>query len=181
MSEERINMYEAMFLFPQAVAANMRTAVEHIEQLLSRAEAEIVSFAKFDERRLAYEIKGNKRGVYFLVYFKAAAQRIPTLERDCNLSEELLRAMILRADHIPAEQIEAAEGRSKLEDEIRLRGEEAESRKAAEAQAAEAQAAEAQAEAEQAEAAEETAVAVAEPVEDAPAGPSEEPREPGGA
>ena len=121
MSEKRI--YEGMFLFPQSAAANLQGALDHITELLQRADAELLSLSKWDERRLAYDIKGNKRGVYFLAYFHADSQRLTDLERDCNLSEQLLRAMMTRADHVPQEMIEAAEGREKLADEIRLRQE----------------------------------------------------------
>jgi len=96
--------------------------------LLERADAEIISLCKWDERRLAFDIKGNKRGVYFLTYFKATASKMQELERACNLSEELLRSMIIRADDVPAEQMEAAEGRAQLADEIKMRGEQSEER-----------------------------------------------------
>lgn len=122
MSDTR-NVYEGMFLFPQSAASDLKSAADHVQQILSRAEAEVISFAKWDERRLAYEIKGNKRGLYFLTYFKAEPERLAGIERDCNLSEQLLRSLVTRADTIPAEIIEAADGRSKLEDEIKLRGE----------------------------------------------------------
>jgi len=121
MSDERTTTYEGFFLFPQAVAANLQGAIDHLEELLKRVDAEVVSLRKWDERRLAYEIKGNKRGVYFLVYFRADPARLTDLERGCNLSEQLLRSMVTRADHIPAEEIEAADGRAQLADEIRLR------------------------------------------------------------
>ena len=123
MTEARINMYEGMFLFPQTATADMAAAVAHIESILSRADAELVSICKWDERRLAYDIKGNKRGLYFLTYFRADRSRISNIERDCNLSEELLRAMVVRADQVPAEEIEAADGREALADEIKLRAE----------------------------------------------------------
>ncbi|MHC4821907.1 MAG: 30S ribosomal protein S6 [Planctomycetota bacterium] len=134
MSNERINTYEGMFLFPHSATANLKDAADHVKDLLGRASAEIITFKKWDERRLAYEIKGNKRGVYFLSYFKAPAANMIGLERDCNLSEQLLRTMFLRADTIPAETIEAADGRQELEDEIKLRGEEAENRAKAKAE-----------------------------------------------
>lgn len=118
---QNLSTYEGMFLFPQSASANLKDASEHVHELLNRAEAEIISFAKWDERRLAYEIKGNKRGVYFLTYFKAAPDRLVGLERDCNLSEQLLRAMITRAEHIPEETVTAADGRDKLSDEISLK------------------------------------------------------------
>jgi small subunit ribosomal protein S6 len=123
MTETRINMYEAMFLFPQTATADLAGALDHVESILGRAGAEIVSICKWDERRLAYDIKGNKRGLYFLVYFKADRAKIAGIERDCNLSEQLLRAMVLRADHVPTEEIEAANGRTALADEIKLRAE----------------------------------------------------------
>ena len=132
MSEIHMNTYEGLFLFPQSATANLQAAVDHIHDILSRSGAKVLSLRKWDERRLAYEIRGNKRGVYFLVYFQCEGAKITDIERRCNLSDDLLRAMILRASHLPQEQIEAADGRSQLEDEIRMRGEEGEPKAAAE-------------------------------------------------
>ena len=89
--------------------------------ILERAGAELVAIQKWDERRLAYDISSNKRGLYILTYFKSDRSRIPGIERDCNLSELMLRSMILRAEHVPAEEIEAANQREALDDEIKLR------------------------------------------------------------
>jgi len=122
MADEQKRIYEGLFLFPQTVTANLQGAVDHIQELLKRADAEVVSLSKWDERRLAYEIKGNKRGVYFLAYFHAPASKLAAFERDCNLSEQILRAMVTRADHVPEETVRAADGRAKLADEISLRG-----------------------------------------------------------
>jgi small subunit ribosomal protein S6 len=121
MSETRINAYEGMFLFPQTVAADLQSAADHVLEILSKGGAEIVSLCKWDERRLAYDIKGNKRGVYFLTYFKCDAQKLASIERDARLSEKLLRSMITRADHLTADQMAAMEGRQQLADEIALR------------------------------------------------------------
>jgi small subunit ribosomal protein S6 len=119
--QDRTYTYEGMFLFPQSAVADLQGASDHVMEILSRANAEVISFKKWDERRLAYEIKGNKRGLYFLVYFKAKATKLAGIERDCNLSEKLLRSMITRADHVTPEIMQAAEGRSQLADEIKLR------------------------------------------------------------
>jgi small subunit ribosomal protein S6 len=121
MSETRTNAYEGMFLFPQTVAADLQSAADHVLEILSKGGAEVVSLCKWDERRLAYDIKGNKRGVYFLTYFKCDAQKLASIERDARLSEKLLRSMITRADHMTAEQMAAMEGRQQLADEIALR------------------------------------------------------------
>lgn len=121
MPQERVYKYEGMFLFPQSAVADLQGAADYVMEILNRAGAEILSFRKWEERRLAYEVKGNKRGLYFLTYFNAKGSKLALIERDCNLSERLLRAMITRADHITDETIQAAEGRAQLADEIKLR------------------------------------------------------------
>jgi small subunit ribosomal protein S6 len=130
MSETQTNTYEGLFLFPQSAGSNLQAASEHVIHLLDRAGGEILSFGKWDERRLAFEIKGSKRGVYFLSYFKCDPTKLISLERDCNLSEQLLRAMITRADQVTDEIIEAAEGRTNLAEEIKVRDEQAAEREA---------------------------------------------------
>jgi small subunit ribosomal protein S6 len=121
MAETRIHAYEGMFLFPQTVAADLQSAADHVLEIISKGGAELVSMCKWDERRLAYDIKGNKRGVYFLAYFKCDTQKLAAIERDARLSEKLLRSMIVRADHLAPEQMAAMEGRQQLADEIALR------------------------------------------------------------
>jgi small subunit ribosomal protein S6 len=121
VTEDHINAYEGLFLFPQAQAGSLQGAVDHLKDILSRAQAEVIGLRKWDERRLAFEIKGNKRGVYFLVYFRAPGTALAGIERACNLSELLLRSMIIRADHLTQEQMEAADGSAELADEIKLR------------------------------------------------------------
>jgi small subunit ribosomal protein S6 len=123
MTHERISTYEGLFLFPQAAMANLGEAAEFIRDVITRSGGTIVSFAKWDDRRLAYEIKGNKRGVYFLAYFTAPHTVLGEIERLCNQSEKVLRHMVLNADHIPSEVVEAAEGSADLATEIKLRAE----------------------------------------------------------
>jgi small subunit ribosomal protein S6 len=121
MPEKRTYTYEAMFLIGQAAAADLSGVIEHIKEILARGHAEIIAMRKWDERRLAYEIKKQKRGLYILCYFKAPNTDLPHIERDCNLSEKVLRALILRADHLTPDEMAAADGRVELETEAKLR------------------------------------------------------------
>ncbi|QDU72140.1 30S ribosomal protein S6 [Mucisphaera calidilacus] len=174
MSDTAKVLYEAMFLAEQgAVATDFGGVVDHIRGLLERAEADIVVFRKWEERRLAYTINGQKRGTFFLALFKAPPAKLMDLENDCRLSEIVLRQMVLKADYMGETEIELAlkdaEGAAELEAKLRDRREETPARSGAESLAVQAKPvapAEEQAEAPQAEA--ETAVAEAEqaPAED---------------
>ncbi len=123
MSNERTGLYEGMFLFPQSATANLQEAIDHLKGILDKCDISIINFSKWDDRRLAYEIDGNKRGVYFLVYFNAPTSNISEIERRCNQSEEIIRMMVTRCEHLPTEIIEANEGAEALANEIKTRGE----------------------------------------------------------
>lgn len=121
MPVDQVKCYEGLFLFPQTAASDLQSAVDHLKDILARAEVKIIGLRKWDERRLAYEIKRNRRGLFFLVYFEAPPNALAHIERDCNLSEQVLRSMVIRAEHLTREQMEAADGQSELADEIKLR------------------------------------------------------------
>jgi small subunit ribosomal protein S6 len=126
MPPVRTYPYEAMFLIGQAAAANLPDVIDHIKEIFNRAGAELIAMKKWDERRLAYEIKKQKRGLYILTYFRAQNTSLPHIERDVNLSERILRVMILRADHLTEDEMRAADARDALETEARMRARQAE-------------------------------------------------------
>src|SRR3990172_4814663 len=97
-----------MFLFDPTFGASFENCENEIRRLMTRAEAEILLCQRWDERRLAYKIKGRKRGVYVLVFFKAPTDKITPLERDAQLSEQILRLLVLRADGLTLEMMQQA-------------------------------------------------------------------------
>lgn len=103
-----MNQYEAMFLIDPNFGASFEACEGEVKRLMDRAEAEILFCRKWDERRLAYRVKGRKRGVYVLVYFKAAPDKISPLHRDVQISEDVLRVLVLRADGVTEEMMERA-------------------------------------------------------------------------
>ena len=98
--------YEGMFLV-DAGNPDFEAATAPIRTVLERSEAEVLSSKPWDERRLAYEIKDRKRALYVLTYFKLDPSKMPELERDIELNEELIRAMILRKDSLTDEVLNA--------------------------------------------------------------------------
>ncbi len=98
-----MNTYEAMFLFDPAAGSSLEAVQTEVDRLMTRAEAEVIVTRRLEERRLTFEIDGRKRGLYVLTYFRAEGPKIGPLERDIRLSEPILRALILRADHVTEE------------------------------------------------------------------------------
>ena len=104
MSQDKAT-YEGMFLL-DAGNPDFQAASEPVRTILDRNEATALAIKPWDERRLAYEIKGRRRGLYVLSYFQAEPGRISEIERDCQLDERILRVMLLRRDGLTEELIE---------------------------------------------------------------------------
>jgi small subunit ribosomal protein S6 len=104
-----VYQYEGMFLFPVGASADLDGTLTRVRSILEKHGAEILVLKKWDERRLAFEIKHQKRGVYIISFFKAAGEAVSAIEREVNLSDDVLRVMVLRADDITREEMEAVE------------------------------------------------------------------------
>lgn len=122
---ESNRLYEGMFLMDQqGMAGDLNGALEHVRQILDRAEAEVLALRKWDDRRLAYEINGQRRGTFLLALFRVDPDRIGQMERACNLSEQVLRVLFTRADHMGEVEIEQViKEATTTADEAKLRDE----------------------------------------------------------
>jgi len=111
-------LYEGMFLLEAGRAnASWEESLNHVKNLLDRASATLVAAKKWDERKLAYEVDGHKRGVYMLAFFRADSAKIVGLERDCQLSDMILRTLILRRDKLTDEQAIATKTLQEMKEE----------------------------------------------------------------
>ena len=96
-----MRLYEGMFIISDTVAgSDWEAAVKHVEDLLKNRGAEILKSEKWEERKFAYKLKGHKRGTYLLVYFNAPTDSISLIKRDFELSDNVLRTLIVRVDKI---------------------------------------------------------------------------------
>lgn len=94
-----INVYEGMFIFdsgrygrdPEGVAGEIAKMVE-------KAGGEILVSRLWEERRLAYPINGQKKGTYWLTYFRVEGQQLPTITRQSELNDNVLRSLLLKVD-----------------------------------------------------------------------------------
>lgn len=103
-----VRQYEALFLLnPSYATGSWDAAKAEVEHILHRANAEILHLRKWDERRLSFEIEGQKRGVYVLAFFKAEGPKVAGIERDVQLSENILRCIVLKAEHFALKDVEA--------------------------------------------------------------------------
>ena len=103
------NTYEAMFLLGAGHASDLDNAIKLVRGIVERHEGKIIVLKKWDERKLAYEIRGEKRGLYLIAFFTAPPPAVAAIVRDVELSDQVLRVIVTKADHLNAQEMAAVE------------------------------------------------------------------------
>ena len=104
-----MNLYEGMFLLDnQVVRADWPKAKALVSDAIAKHGGEVETARRWDERKLCYPIDGKKRSTYVLAYYRIGIDGITGLRRDLELSEDVLRYMMLRVEEIPAGEADKA-------------------------------------------------------------------------
>lgn len=102
--------YEGMFLLDnQVVREDWNGAKATVTDMLRKHGGTVLSARRWDERKLAYTIKGYMRATYLLTYFQMPGDNLPAMTRDFNLSERVLRYIQLTVDGLPKGELELSE------------------------------------------------------------------------
>jgi len=91
--------YELMLVVsPELDGEALDAVLQRVQRYLEAAEARVVSFKSWGLRRLAYTLKGQREGRYYLVLFTADSLAISDLDRSIRLVEGVLRHLMTRME-----------------------------------------------------------------------------------
>ena len=87
--------YEAFYIVsPQIDDAKVAEIANKFKGLIENLGAEVESAAKWEKRKLAYEINGHKEGNYIIMNFEADAKIPAELNRQMRNSDDIIRHRI---------------------------------------------------------------------------------------
>jgi small subunit ribosomal protein S6 len=90
-------VYEAMFIFDSSRFARERVALPaEVEAMIKANGGEVLVSRLWEERRLAYPINGQRKGTYWLIYFRSPTSAIIPLNRQCEIHDGILRQLVLK-------------------------------------------------------------------------------------
>jgi small subunit ribosomal protein S6 len=94
-----VNVYEGMYILDANRYSRDSAGVSgQIPEMIQSLDGEMLASRLWEERRLAYPINGQRKGTYWLTYFKLDSGQLATLTRQCRLSESILRTLFLKVD-----------------------------------------------------------------------------------
>lgn len=106
-------LYEAMFLLDnQMVREDWNKAKAVALDLFQKHGAKVKTARRWDERKLAYPIQGKKRATFLLAYAEMDNDHLVAFRRDLELSERILRYLLLQVDKLPEGELEKAQAES---------------------------------------------------------------------
>ncbi|MDR2116305.1 MAG: 30S ribosomal protein S6 [Planctomycetaceae bacterium] len=93
------NVYEGLFIFDSDLYAKDPDNVSgQVTRIIEQFGGEVLLSRLWDERKLAYPIKGHRRGTYWLAYLRIDSLKVKELTRQFQLSESVIRFLFLHVD-----------------------------------------------------------------------------------
>ena len=94
-----MNKYEMMFIVKATLEEEATKAVaESLESIITSMKGEISESKDLGQKKLAYPIKKEITGHYYLVNFTADNETRDELDRKARLDQKVLRHMIIKLD-----------------------------------------------------------------------------------
>lgn len=94
-----MNKYEMMFIVRTTIdEQTANTVAESLKNVITSMKGEITDSKDLGSKKLAYEIKKQVTGYYYVVNFNANNEIIAELDRKARIDENVLRHMIIRLD-----------------------------------------------------------------------------------
>lgn len=94
-----MNKYEMMFIVKATMESeNVKATAESTKKLVTDLKGNVVEYKELGEKKLAYPIKKELNGYYFVMQFEATNNAEAELSRKAGLDENILRHLIVRLD-----------------------------------------------------------------------------------
>ena len=94
-----VNVYEGMFILDSNRFARDPEGVSgQIPKIIQEAGGEVLVSRLWEERRLAYPIKGHRKGTYWLTYFRLEGTALAGVRQRFQLSDSILRFLFVKVD-----------------------------------------------------------------------------------
>jgi len=93
------NVYEGLFILDASRYSRDAAGISRrIDTLIEKHGGTILVSRMWDDRRLAYPINGQRKGVYWLTYFRLEGSRVAALTEEYQRDDNILRQLVLKID-----------------------------------------------------------------------------------
>ncbi len=94
-----MNKYEMMFIVKATMESDqVKATAENMKKVVSECGGNVTEFKELGEKKLAYPIKKELNGYYYVMQIEASKEAEAELSRKAGLDENVLRHLIVKLD-----------------------------------------------------------------------------------
>jgi small subunit ribosomal protein S6 len=100
-----MELYESLFIIRSSVSDQETTAlIEKMKAVAEKTGAQFIKSENWGKKKLAYEVKRERKGTYVYFYFRAPNVTVGELERSYRLEDSIIKFLTvhLKKELVPA-------------------------------------------------------------------------------
>lgn len=91
--------YEIMFIVKTTMESEkIKSTIENMKKIITDGKGKIVETKEMGERKLAYPIKKELNGYYYVLKVEATSEVVSEFDRRASIDEAILRHLIIKLD-----------------------------------------------------------------------------------
>lgn len=93
-----MNKYESIIIVNPKLNEKQQNEIENKYKKIINKNGNVISIENIGKKRLAYEVKKNKEGIYIEINFTSEASFIAELERQYKIDENVIEFIVIRKE-----------------------------------------------------------------------------------
>ncbi len=93
-----MNKYESIMIVAPTIDEKQQKEIENKYSKLINENGKLESFENLGKKKLAYEVRKNKEGIYMQINFKSKASFISELERQYRIDDDVIKFIVVRRE-----------------------------------------------------------------------------------
>ena len=93
-----MNKYEIMFILKSNEEEAIKTQVSELKAIITDMKGEITDEKEMGNKKLAYPIKKELNGYYYVINCNANSEVVAEFDRKAKISENVIRHLIIKLD-----------------------------------------------------------------------------------
>ena len=94
-----MNKYESVIIInPSVDEDKVKSLIDKFSDLINK-QGKVTKVDILGKKKLAYEVKKNKEGIYVVFYFEAEPTLIAELERNYRITDEVIKFIVVKDEN----------------------------------------------------------------------------------
>lgn len=94
-----MNKYEIMFIVKTTLEGeSVKKLTDDLLKIITSSKSKVIEFKELGQKKLAYPVKKELNGYYFLLNVEADSKTVDEFKRKVSINENVLRHLIIKLD-----------------------------------------------------------------------------------